>query len=114
MVEEIGKPAEEKMNERPTYLTIDEYIERMESKEEEKKELSRNKKFLKNLMSVQTMKTDSRRNSNEVNKRTKIEPPPIKESCFSIGVIESPKSTKSMNGGSKREEDKKKKVKQKR
>ena len=49
MVEEIGKPAVEKVNERPDYPTIDEYIEKIESKEAENKELSRNEKFLKNL-----------------------------------------------------------------
>src|SRR5436853_183526 len=54
MVEEIGKSAVEKTNELPAYPTIDEYLERMESKEAGKKELSRNEKFLKNLMSVQT------------------------------------------------------------
>ena len=42
MVEEIGKPAVEKVNERPDYPTIDEYIEKMESNEAENKELSGN------------------------------------------------------------------------
>ena len=87
MVEKIGKPAVEKLNEHPSYLTIDEYIERMESKEAEKKELSGNKKFLKNLMSVQTLKHESKRNSNKVDERTRIEASKLKESCFSIGVV---------------------------
>src|SRR2546430_6038210 len=42
MVEEIGKPAVEKLNEHSSYPTIDEYIERMENKEEENMELGRN------------------------------------------------------------------------
>src|SRR5438270_12341641 len=73
MVEEIGKPAVEKVNERPEYPTIDEYIERMENKEAEKKELNGNEKFLKNIMSVQTRNTNLKRNSNKIDKQTEIE-----------------------------------------
>ena len=112
MVEEIGKPAVEKLNEHPSYPTIDEYIERMENKEAEKKELSGNEKYLKNLMSVRTLKPDSKRKPNKVDERTRIEGSKLTESCFSIGVIDSSRSTKAANKEIVRE-DKKMKVKQK-
>ena len=74
--------------------------------------LSGNEKFLKNLMSVQTMKTDSKRNSNKVDKRSEIELLQINESCFSIGIMDNLKSKRIVNEESVRE-DKKMKAKQK-
>src|SRR5881628_1414988 len=58
MIQETNKAAVEEKNKEFHYPTIDEYVERMERKEEENRELSRNEKYLMNLMSVRTMKTD--------------------------------------------------------
>ena len=63
-------------------------------------------------MSVQTLKPESKRNSNMVDERTRIEASKLKKSCFSIGIIESSKSMEAAKEEIVRE-DKKMKVKQK-
>src|SRR3954470_21815552 len=87
MIQETHKAAVEEKNEEFHYPTIDEYVERMERKEAENRELSRNEKYLMNLMGVKTTKIDLKESSNKDTKPPDIEPPPTKECCFSIGVI---------------------------
>src|SRR3954464_12690982 len=112
MIQETNKAAVEEKNEESHYPTIDEFVERMERKEEENRELSRNEKYLMNLMSVRTTKTDRKESSNKDTKPPDIEPPTTKEFCFSIGVIGNQKEEEPEKEDPKRG-DKTKKVKNK-
>src|SRR5436189_2742992 len=109
MIEETTKQAVEEKSGTFRYPTIDEYVERMERKEAENRELSRNEKYLMNLMSVRTTKIDLKESSNKDTKPPDIKPPPTKKFCFSIGVIGDPKEEEPAKGEQKRG-DKTKKV----
>src|SRR5436189_2117644 len=112
MIEETTKQAVEEKSGTFRYPTIDEYVERMERKEAENRELCRNEKYLMNLMSVRTTKNDLKESSNKDTKPPDIEPPRTKEFCFSIGVIGNQKEEEPEKEETKRG-DKTKKVKKK-